>query len=219
MFNHIPLPPREPLVEDLSAGRVYTFDESRRYPSITTVLSATADKSGIDAWRARTGEEAANEISRKATKHGTEIHLLMENFLNGNQIPEASFKSKQVFKLLSSIISKRVTNVYGIEYPLYSDSLKGAGRTDLICNFSSDDVILDWKTSKEAGPKRQEWILDYKLQTCFYARCVNENFDLKITKGVLVFCNAFGITIDRFNVAEYNSILEDRFKAYYEMLR
>lgn len=206
----------EPEVKDSESGRLYTFDNCS-YPSITTVLGKTKDTSGLDAWRARVGEEEANRISRSATNHGTELHLLAENFLYGNELPKASFKSMEVFKLLSRVISKRITTVYGCERALRSDSLRVAGRTDLVCKLDDIPTVVDWKTSKEIGIKDKRFILDYYLQGTFYGRAINESGKLNVTQGALFFCNPFGITVDVFQFSDYNELLVDRINQYYDI--
>ena len=215
MFEFVNVDFPEPVVEETEFGRFYSFN-GNKYPSITTVLGATADKTGLDEWRRRIGNEEATRVSVQATKHGSELHLLMENFIYGNEIPKASFKTKQAFNLASRAVSKRISVVYGVESALYSDRLKVAGRTDLICKFDSLPSIVDWKTSKEPGIKNKEFIIDYCIQTAFYANCVNElNVMPEIKQGVLVFCNPFQTYIDTFNISEYNKLLNDRVNEYY----
>ena len=74
--------------EDLSAdttdsGRVYTTPDGK-YPSITTVLSILSED-GIRAWRARVGEDEANKISRVAATRGTNVHAIIEKYLNNEE--------------------------------------------------------------------------------------------------------------------------------------
>ena len=65
-----------------------TIDGKRHYltpdgvfPSVTTVLSNKLDKSGLEKWRARVGEEEAAKISTQAANRGTAIHDMAENDL------------------------------------------------------------------------------------------------------------------------------------------
>ena len=48
------------------------------FPSVTTILSATSDKSGLVKWRKRVGEEEANRISTLSMNRGTVMHRLVE---------------------------------------------------------------------------------------------------------------------------------------------
>ena len=48
------------------------------FPSITTVLSGTSDKSGLEEWRKKVGEEEADRISKLSMNRGTVMHRLIE---------------------------------------------------------------------------------------------------------------------------------------------
>ena len=52
------------------------------YPSVTTVLGDTSDKTGLDAWRDRIGADKADLIGRDAANRGTVMHKLCEIYLN-----------------------------------------------------------------------------------------------------------------------------------------
>ena len=42
--------------ETINGKRYYNIGEGKKYPSVTTILGAMTDKSGIDKWRKRIGE-------------------------------------------------------------------------------------------------------------------------------------------------------------------
>ena len=44
------------------AVRLYLTPDGESLPSVTTVLSKTKDKSGLDRWRKRVGEKTAEKI-------------------------------------------------------------------------------------------------------------------------------------------------------------
>lgn len=48
------------------------------FPSITTVLSGTSDKSGLEKWRKKVGEAEADRISALSMNRGTVMHRLVE---------------------------------------------------------------------------------------------------------------------------------------------
>ena len=64
--------------------RYYRDSKENLVPSVTTILSATGDKSGIDAWKRRVGPKAARAVVDEATTIGTAVHLAIENYLYGN---------------------------------------------------------------------------------------------------------------------------------------
>ena len=61
--------------------RCYVTPTGEKYPSVTTVLS-NYKKDGIIKWRKRVGEKEANKISTKASRRGTKVHKLCEDYLN-----------------------------------------------------------------------------------------------------------------------------------------
>ena len=64
---------------NLPEGRRYEVEGTEfRYPSITSVLGDTADKSFLIEWKKRVGEEKANAISRASLRRGTSMHKLCE---------------------------------------------------------------------------------------------------------------------------------------------
>lgn len=62
--------------------RFYQVSEGQEviglFPSITTVLSGTSDKSGLEEWKKRVGEAEAKRISELSMNRGTVMHRLIE---------------------------------------------------------------------------------------------------------------------------------------------
>ena len=61
--------------------RLYVTPDGEKYPSVTTVLS-DYKKDAIIQWRKRVGEQQANKISTQASRRGTKVHKLCEDYLN-----------------------------------------------------------------------------------------------------------------------------------------
>jgi hypothetical protein len=72
---------------NVNGKRFYLTPDGKKYPSITTVLSSYNKKS-IYEWRKRVGDKEANKISTKASRSGTKVHKLCENYLNNENIFE-----------------------------------------------------------------------------------------------------------------------------------
>jgi genome maintenance exonuclease 1 len=170
MFNHanhgIIL---EPLGCDTTpTGRFYFPSTGEKFPSVTTVLGVQ-DKSGLEAWRKRVGEEEAKRISVQAANRGSDVHLIAENYLNN----ESDYGKGRMpinvmtFNTLKPVLDARVDNIYFQEAPLFSRKIKTAGRVDLIAEFDGQLSIIDFKTSRK--PKKPEWITGYFMQESFYA--------------------------------------------------
>lgn len=174
----------EPLGCDTTpTGRFYFPPSGEKFPSVTTVLGVQ-DKSGLEAWRKRVGEEEAKRISVQAANRGSDVHLIAENYLNN----EADYGKGRMpvnvmtFNTLKPVLDARVNNIYFQEAPLYSRKIKTAGRVDLIAEFDGQLSIIDFKTSRK--PKKAEWITGYFMQESFYAAAFYELTGLPIRQIV-----------------------------------
>lgn len=175
--------------KNTEVGRKYFTPEGNAYPSITTVLSILG-KDVIQEWRARVGEEEANRISSFASKRGTAVHKIAEDYLNN----EPDFKKGHMptsvasFNGIKQILDERLNNIWMQETFLYSDKLKCAGQVDCIAEFDGELSIVDFKTSRKE--KKEEWITNYFIQASFYAAAFLERTGVPIKQGVII------ITVD-----------------------
>ena len=146
--------------------RLYVTPDGESYPSVTTVLS-DYKKQGIIDWRKRVGEKEANKISTKASRRGTKVHKLCEDYLNN----ESTFKdytpdNVEMFKSIQPTLNE-IEVVYAQERTLFSHHLKTAGRVDCVGKFRGKTHIIDFKTSNK--PKKWEWIDTYFMQGSAYS--------------------------------------------------
>ena len=146
--------------------RLYVTPDGEKYPSVTTVLS-DYKKDAIIQWRKRVGEQQANKISTQASRRGTKVHKLCEDYLNN----ESTFKdytpdNVEMFKSIQTTLNE-IEVVYAQERTLFSHHLKTAGRVDCVGKFRGKPHIIDFKTSNK--PKKWEWIDNYFMQGSAYA--------------------------------------------------
>ena len=146
--------------------RLYVTPDGEKYPSVTTVLS-DYKKDAIIQWRKRVGEQQANKISTQASRRGTKVHKLCEDYLNN----ESTFKgytpdNVEMFKSIQPTLNE-IEIVYAQERTLYSHHLKTAGRVDCVGKFRGKPHIIDFKTSNK--PKKWEWIDNYFMQGSAYS--------------------------------------------------
>lgn len=170
MFNHnfVTLPELEQINTD--NGRFYSTPEGNRYPSVTTVIGAMSDKSGLDAWRKRVGETEAHKIMKSAGRGGTTAHKMWENLiLNEEQLDFTKSMpiDLKLYKQLAPILETHVNDIMVSEGRLYSNKLKVAGSADLIANWDGKPAVIDFKTSNKT--KKIEWIDGYFIQATIYA--------------------------------------------------
>ena len=146
--------------------RLYVTPDGEKYPSVTTVLS-DYKKDAIIQWRKRVGEKEANKISTKASRRGTKVHKLCEDYLNN----DSSFQgytpdNVDMFKTIQPTLNE-IEVVYAQERTLFSHHLKTAGRVDCVGKFRGKTHIIDFKTSNK--PKKWEWIDNYFMQGSAYS--------------------------------------------------
>jgi|TARA_A100001011_G_scaffold232121_1_gene240081 hypothetical protein len=166
-------------------GRVYTDPYGNTYPSITTVLSILS-REAIQAWRARVGVEEANKISRIASSRGTEVHNLLERYVdNDPNFSEGVMPNiLQSFYDVKDVLDNNLQKVYAQEAPLYSKHLGLAGRVDCVGVWDGKNSIIDYKTSRKL--KKKEWISGYFMQCAAYAVMWEERTGMPITQLVVM---------------------------------
>jgi len=156
--------------EEVNGKRHYITPDGKKYPSVTTVLSEMSDKTGIIEWRKRVGEEEANRVTTRATKRGTKIHSMCEDYIQSEStVDPADIMpiDTMMFKQIKQVLDSKVNNIRAIECPLYSHHLKVAGRCDLVAEYDGSLAIIDYKTSKSY--KREDWIQNYFKQAALYS--------------------------------------------------
>jgi len=188
MFNHSPLKFEQLTSQSTENGRVYNTPIGP-LSSVTTILGKYTDKTFLDDWRERIGEDEANQITHQAGVRGTSVHLLAERYLNNedNWKRDAMPFNLHSFNKIKPHLNK-IETVYGTEVPLWSKFLQTAGRCDLICKYNGVNTILDFKTSKRA--KEETHIKNYFLQATAYSLMTLERFDLFCPQIVIL------ITVD-----------------------
>ena len=186
-FTHTPLLQKLPEVytETINKNRFYVTPEGNKYPSITTVLSGRA-KEGINAWRERVGEAAANRIMRAASSRGTAVHELAENYLNNDELVNQEVLPLFMFTQLKSELDN-INNIVMQEGGLYSDKWGIAGRVDCIADYDGKLTVIDFKTSTKE--KKEAWIENYFIQCTAYCEMYEERYGQAIDQiAILIVC-------------------------------
>ena len=185
-FKHDLLPEVKLTDEIIDGKRYYTLPDGSKLRSVTTVIKENTDQSGIIAWRKRKGDEEANRISAKATRHGTAVHKVAERYLLNEEdyIGRTAPTSVLAFKPIMKVLNEHVDNIRGIELPLYSKALKTAGRTDVIANYDGVLSVIDFKTSLR--PKREEWIQNYFIQSTCYSMMAERMYKIEVPQIAII---------------------------------
>lgn len=183
MYNYELLPYTDLSDEIIDGKRFYLTPEGEKLKSVTTILGEKLPKDALENWRNRIGEEKADAISNFAKVRGTRLHKIAEDYLHGkNYLMGAMPPDIMMFKQIKPYLEENLTDIYGIELPLYSYNYKTAGRTDLVGKFDGINSIIDFKTSRNV--KKEEWILHYFLQKTCYGLMVEEKYGIEIPQIV-----------------------------------
>lgn len=187
MFRHdlIELPKLQRIDEGM---RRYVTPSGNEYPSVTTVLGEFSDDSWLKEWKARVGEAEAEKVSKTATRRGTIVHGLCEDFVLNRKIDtrrEMPF-NLMMFNQIKRVLAEHVNDIRGSELFLYSDKLKVAGACDLIASYDNEPATIDFKTSKKR--KTKEDIRNYFLQTAMYSYMFFDRTKLLYNKLVVIMC-------------------------------
>ena len=156
------------------------------YPSITYVLQYYPKGKYFEDWLKQVGF-SADHIVRKASEEGTQVHEMIENYLNGKELnfldehdnPRYNPDVWQMFIKFVDWWEEYKPTLIEAEVHLFSDKYKVAGTCDLVCELNGELWIIDFKTSNHLQTT-------YDLQTAVYAQCFEECFGKKVDRtGIL----------------------------------
>ena len=167
----------------------YYRRNGKYYPSITYVLSCYPKGKHFQDWLKKVGY-SADWIVKKAAEEGTQVHEMIEDYLNGkelnfltNGIPMYNPDVWQMFLKFVDFWEKYNPTLIEAEVHLFSDEIKVAGTCDLVCeievNGKTEMWIIDFKTSNNLQ-------VTHDLQGAIYAKCYEECYGKTVDRvGVL----------------------------------
>jgi genome maintenance exonuclease 1 len=235
----------------LNGFRYYEVSDSSgiigTFPSVTSVLGETSDKSGLDSWRNRIGHEKADLIGRDAANRGTVMHRLCEIYLNlpaslsakdrleetlslsrlDDEIDQFDNRAKIVggmlfYNFIKSNSFDEIKRVIAQEKFLWTPRDGGfAGTVDNVSELINGEVgIVDFKTARK--PKDEKWIEDYKHQVAAYSVAVWDRMQVKSVTCRIWISNEASITPQHFRMSstdmrEYYFKFRERLSRFYEM--
>jgi len=197
---------------------------SSKLPSVTTILAATQSdekRESLAKWKAKVGDIEADRIKNVAASRGTNMHSHLEYHLNGQGLLDLSSEGQVARNMADKIIKEGLNDlheIWGSEVVLHYPN-KYAGATDLVGIYQGRDSIIDFKQSNK--PKKDEWILDYKLQLAAYAAAHDCIYGTNIEQGVILMCTP-DLYFQRFIIngqqfRDYKLEWMKRVKKYYEL--
>ena len=167
----------------------YYRRNGKYYPSITYVLNCYPKGKHFQDWLKKVGY-SADWIVKKAAEEGTQVHEMIEDYLNGKElnflqhgVPMYNPDVWQMFLKFVDFWEEYNPTLIEAEVHLFSDEIKVAGTCDLVCEI-------------EIGGKTEMWIIDFKtsnniqvthdLQGAIYAKCYEECYGKSVDRvGIL----------------------------------
>lgn len=210
------------------------------YPSVTTVLGETSDKTGLDAWRDRIGHHKADQIGRDAANRGTVMHRLCELYLNlpasmkptdrleetlamaklDDEIEAFDNRAKIVggmmfYNFIKSNSFEVIKRVIAQERFLWTPRDGGfAGTVDNLSELIDlSNAVVDFKTARK--PKDEKWIEDYKHQVSAYAVAIYDRMKIKVDTCRIWISNEVSVQpqyfeLDREDIKKYYFSFRER---------
>ena len=125
--------------ESVDGKRLYSCPDGNAVASVTTILDRTKDKTQLNLWRKRVGEQKAQEIVTEAASVGTRMHKFLEDYIDTGDWPDAGSNpySQQANEMAKQIREEALTfvsEIWGSEVSLYHPKIY-AGTTDLVGVF------------------------------------------------------------------------------------
>ena len=208
--------------QEEDGSRTYNVG-NKKIPSVTTILSATQSdekKAGLDKWRERVGYVEASKITSQAALRGTEMHYVLENYIDGrgylNLAPEAAQARLMAHEIVNNL--DLLKEVWGNEVSLAYEDL-WAGATDVVGLYDEQPTIVDFKQSNKI--KREEYVEDYFYQIAAYSLAHKKQYG-PITQGLICVCTKDIIyqefKMNEEKLKEYENKWMERAYEYYKNL-
>jgi genome maintenance exonuclease 1 len=216
MFNHVDISLPQLERETIDSVRYYKIpdgDELLKFVSITSVTSHH-NRHIFEKWRRKVGEAEANRVNKQATRRGTDMHTLCEQYLkNLDCNSDVNPMSEMLFQIIGKELEK-INNIYALESSLYSKQLGIAGTVDCIAEYNGELAVIDFKTSKKEKPR--EWIEHYFVQAAAYACMFYELTDIPVKKLVILMAceDGYCVVYEEYDKMKYIKLLSQYVKDF-----
>jgi genome maintenance exonuclease 1 len=217
MFNHIDLELPKLERETIDGVRFYKIpEENGKLTKLVSITSITSHKNRqfFSNWRKRIGEQKADLITRQATGRGTDMHTLVEYYLNNKSYSEKVLPISDILFKIAKVELNKINNIHALENSLYSLVLGIAGTVDCIAEYTGESgipelSIIDFKSSKK--PKPREWIENYFVQCAAYACMFYEITGIPVKKFVILMSceNGECVVYEEYDKSKYIKLLSE----------
>ena len=208
VFNHVDVNLPKLSRETIDGVRYYSVPDEEELLKLVSITSITShfNKEIFVNWRKKVGNEEAERITKAATRRGTDMHTLTENYLKNEELPEVPPISDFLFKIAKGKLNK-IDNIHALEGSLYSKELGIAGTVDCIAEYDGELAIIDFKTSKK--PKPRDWVEHYFVQCMAYGCMLYELTGISVKKLVIIMAceNGECVIYEEKNKSKYIKLL------------
>tara|TARA_R100001244_G_scaffold127521_1_gene98099 strand:- start:56 stop:706 length:651 start_codon:yes stop_codon:yes gene_type:complete len=163
-----------------------------RLLSPSRVLDQTSDKSFLEKWRKRVGEEEADRIVSHSIAIGKSMHSYLEGKIKneeGDILYNFNPNKKLATELATLIITKgledKLQEVWGVEARVHFGNYY-RGITDLVGVYEDEPCIIDFKQKRKTQYESYSSIQNYFTQMAAYGMAHNRMCKTKIKKGVVL---------------------------------
>lgn len=210
-------------------------------PSVTTVLDKMIHSPELDAWREAVGEETANKIAEEAATKGQLVHLLCEQFLNGdsffdrdeifgwddrgdvhptellevNNLDCCNPEAVAIYHMIRGELQE-FEAVLASEVQLVELDIGFAGTVDILGRRRGKKVVADIKTYRKLRTESQ--LEKAFIQMALYAIAARTNFMFETEELVVIYANPTdGLQVEARPLAQFEQQALDLVAAYHMM--
>lgn len=154
------------------------------YAGVTKVLDKTSDKTFLEEWRKRVGDEEADKIIKESQDIGNSLDALIlesfkDDFIEKDYLSEQGF---YLFKQLSN--SLRKIKPIALQLKIWSEKYKIMGYLDCLGYYNGELSLIDFKNSRRK--KLPDHYHNYLLQCTMYCIILKVLLNIEVKQIVLL---------------------------------
>lgn len=190
-------------------SRFYISPDGEKYPSVTTV-TGWQKREMFKEWREKNPDK-----SKRILEKGTNFHDIVERYLDNQEVNLGNSGDIEAYSLFDNVLKylNDIQNIRAQEVPLYSKTLKMAGRVDCIADYQGIPCIIDFKTSRKMKDRSE--IEHYFCQATAYSIMWKELTGENIPNLLILISTDYGeIQEYKGNAIDYVKPLKDLIDGY-----
>jgi hypothetical protein len=156
-----------------------------KYPSVTTILGVLR-KIALEYWFKVNTLEFINAESNKGKEIGTQIHEVIQSYIETGKAKVDTQYTEEVTNALNSfmLFRKEMPEIilHRSELPLTSEIHKFNGTIDCM----GEGILIDWKTGKCKDDEKPKIYDEYLYQVAAYVYLYNEVNKTNIDRALIV---------------------------------